>query len=226
MPEAKEIREQHVESMGAELGTVFHELWNECVLLHWKWEEFVTLFGSTPERVELLNRAAGAFFRIVQDTLWEDVLLHISRLTDPPSTFGKENLTLLRLPSIVDVKVRASVEALIQECLAKCEFARDWRRRRIAHRDLLLALEDSKAVPLAIATRKAAKDAIESVAKVLTAVEVHYEQSNTHYELRPLGNAETLLYVIREGIQAETKRRERIESGTYTAEDLERLPPI
>jgi hypothetical protein len=59
-----------------------------------KWEEFVVLFGTKPSRVDLVNRAAGGFFRLVQDTFFADVLLHLCRLTDPASTGGKDNLTI------------------------------------------------------------------------------------------------------------------------------------
>ncbi|SRR6266571_2593078 len=220
----EEVEQQYVDSMGAELGRVFHELGNECSWLHWKWGEYVTLFGSKPERIDLLNAASGAFFRIVQDCLWEDTLLHIARLTDPPESAGnKKNLTLQRLPPLVVPEVRAKVDALLQDCLAKSEFARDWRKRHIAHRDLQLALSEN-ARPLAHASRQTVRQSIESIATLLNGVESHYLHSEVAYEFTsPLPNAESLLYVLRDGIEVDRQRRKRLESGNIEPEDL--YPP-
>ena len=59
--------------------------------------EFERLFGDA-EHVELLNLVGGAFFADVQRILWDDQLLRLTRLTDPPRTAGKDNLTVKRLP--------------------------------------------------------------------------------------------------------------------------------
>lgn len=216
----EEVKQQYVDSMGAELGRLFHELGNECSWLHWKWGEYVTLFGSKPERIDLLNAAAGAFFRIVQDCLWEDTLLHIARLTDPPESAGKKNLTLQRLPTLVVPEVRAKVDTLLKDCLAKSEFARDWRRRRIAHRDLQLALSEN-ARPLEHASRQTVRQSIESIAAMLNGVESHYLHSEVAYEFTSqFPNAESLLYVLRDGVEADRQRRKRLESGNIEPGDL------
>lgn len=221
---SKEVEQQYVGSMGAELGRLFHELVNECSWLHWKWGEYVTLFGSKPERIDLLNAASGAFFRIVQDCLWKDTLLHIARLTDPPESAGKKNLTLQRLPTLVMPEVRAKVDTLLQDCLTKSEFARDWRRRHIAHRDLRLALSEN-AQPLAHASRQTVRQSIESIAALLNGVELHYLHSEVAYEFTsPLPNAESLLYVLRDGVEADRQRRKRLESGNIESGDIH--PPV
>lgn len=223
---SEEVRQEYAATMGRELGALFYLFWNECVWLHWKWNEYVALFGTKPERIDLLNRAAGAFFKVVQDTLWEDILLHISRLTDSPRSAGKNNLTLRRLPELLTPELRPSVERLLRECLTKCEFARDWRMRRIAHRDLGLALEDKSAAPLASASRKAVKEAVASISALLNVIDAHYRNTEVAFGmLDPLGGAESLLYVIRDGIEAEDAKRERLRSGTYTQTDIRR-PPI
>jgi hypothetical protein len=48
---------------------------------------------------------------MIQDRLGEAVFLHIARLTDPPFSFGKSNLTLLSLPGLIeDLKLKEAVE--------------------------------------------------------------------------------------------------------------------
>ena len=63
--------------------------------------EFERLFGDA-EHVELLNLVGGAFFADVQRILWDDQLLRLTRLTDPPRTAGKDNLTVKRLPDLCE----------------------------------------------------------------------------------------------------------------------------
>lgn len=220
---AEQVEQQYVNSLGSGLGRIFHRLANECSWLHWKWGEYVTLFGSKPERIDLLNESAGAFFRIVQDSLWEDVLLHIARLTDAPSSAGKDNLTLRRLPPLVVPEVRAEVDRLLNECMEESAFARDWRNRHIAHRDLLLALDEGT-VPLTHASRLVVGTALESIARLLNSIESHYRKSEVAYELAsPLENAESLLYVLRDGLEARKRRQQRLESGKLEPDDV--MPP-
>jgi hypothetical protein len=69
--------------MGPNLGPAFYRLWNDCAWLHLKWREYRSVFGTTEERIDLLNAAARGFFGVAQDVLWQDVILHICRFTDP-----------------------------------------------------------------------------------------------------------------------------------------------
>ena len=87
-----ENKADHVSKMGEEIGLIYDALWQEIAWIHKKWAEYVALFGTTPERIELLNQAAPSFFRTVQDSMWEDVLLHLARLTDSPRSMGKNKV--------------------------------------------------------------------------------------------------------------------------------------
>ena len=54
-----------------------------------------------------MNRSAGHFFRMVQDGLWEGIVLHVARLTDPSHSQGRkdrQNLTLHNLPDLIPDK--------------------------------------------------------------------------------------------------------------------------
>ena len=115
---AEEVKTYHIKSMGKELGPIFHALWNEVAWIYKKWGQYVELFGTKPSRIDLLNNAAPLFFRIVQDTLFEDILVHIARLTDPPKSVGKPNLTIKRLPALVTNKELAkNITELIELAL-------------------------------------------------------------------------------------------------------------
>jgi len=83
---SEESLEKYINEMGQDLGSVFHALNDELAWLYMKWGEYLELFGTKPTRIDLVNQAAGPFFRVVQDTLWEDTLLSIARLIDPPKS--------------------------------------------------------------------------------------------------------------------------------------------
>jgi len=219
---AEEVKRHHIEVMGDDLGSLYHAVWNELAWLYSKWGEYVELFGTIPSRIDLVNRAAGHFFRIVQDSLWEDALLHIARLTDPPKSVGKENLTIRKLPQlIVQEPLKTKVSELIDVAVEKAEFCRDWRNRHIAHKDLKLALS-SGAEPLKPASRAKVKEALSSISDVLNALSNHYMDSTTMFEgVGNGGGAVSLLYVIDDGLRAEEERNERRKAGDYRAADYQ-----
>jgi hypothetical protein len=211
---AAEARADYERVMGSELGAIYNALWPQLAWLHSKWAEYVELFGTKESRVCLMNEAAPRFFRIVQDSLWDDVLVHVARLTDPPKSAGRANLTIQRLPLLVEVTNKAEVEAKIAAALTRCAFARDWRNRRIAHRDYELELDLPGANPLTPTSRQMVREALESLCDVINAVGLHYlDATNLFDSGSSHSGALSLLYVIDAGLEAQRQRAARIHSG-------------
>jgi hypothetical protein len=207
-PHAPEDIEQHyIDAMSMELGQTFFRLLNESARVHLKWQEYVALFGTDPSRIELLNRAAAGFFRLVQESLWDDILLHISRLTDPRIVATKDTLTLERLPHLVDAELCPDAQRLLQVIHDKTLFARDWRIRRIAHPDVRAALHRG-AAPLEEATRQSVEEALDAIAQLLNIIECHYCGSAlTRYDRASHpGDAEALLQVLRQAVERRADR--------------------
>jgi len=219
---AEEVKQHHIEVLGEELGSLYHALWNELAWLYSKWDEYVELFGTKPSRIELINKAAGHFFRIVQDSLWEDTLLHIARLTDSPKSAGRENLTIKKLPEIIaDEGFKKRLSELVVIAVEKAEFCRDWRNRHIAHKDLGLAM-NTGAEPLKPASRAKVKEVLSAISDVLNAVSSHYMDSTTAFEgIGGSDGAVSLLYVLDDGIRAAEERNNRRMEGNYRAEDYQ-----
>jgi len=220
---AEEVQKEHVDTLGPDLGPVYHALYNECAWLHIKWHQFLVLYCTKPERIELLNRSAGLFFRIIQDTLWEDTLLHVARLTDQPRSMGKDNLTIQRLPPLIsDSAFRDDIQRLVTAAIDITAFARDWRNKHIAHRDLALALKEGpKKLPPA--SRSQVKEALQAVSRVLQRISEFYFKSEIRFDMVSEPNdAETLLYVIRDGVEAEERRMQRLREGKIEPEDIQR----
>ena len=224
---ADQIKLRYRSELGGSLGELYHELENEYYWLQYKWQEYVVLFGSAPSRIDLLNQAAPAFFHHLQDVLWDDLLMHLSRLTDGATgKRGRRNLTFAALPPLLPRPLRGEVADLVAKALAAAQFARDWRNRRLAHRDLLLAL-GQPAEPLMPASRAAIKDALVAQHTVINRVHNHFFHTDIAQEVieAPMG-AEHLLYVLHEGVTAEAARLERLRSGSIRAEDLEPPPQL
>lgn len=209
-----ESRGECIAAMGDELGNLFYELSNECTWLHLKWQQFVILYGTNPERVVLLNDIAPMFFGIVQECLWENVLLHLCRLTDPPKSAGKENLTLNLLPPLVTPVLAAHIELLIRGAAPKFDFARGWRNRRLAHYDRGLAMEEA-ANSLADASRRHVMEALSHIGEILNAVRSHYLDETAVYEfaIGQLGDADALVKFLRDTNDARSFRSQPEKSG-------------
>jgi hypothetical protein len=171
----EEVRNEYVRLMGADLGRLFHELTTEEDWLRDKWAVFQELFEHGQERIDLLNRAASNFFWSLHKLLFEDAMLHLSRLTDPPESNGKKtNLTVLSLPtSISDPKLKDSVEKAIKGLIKSCEFARDMRNRRLAHADLSTARNEHPHSLPAVKSEDIAR-ALQCLRTVLLLIEKYY----------------------------------------------------
>jgi hypothetical protein len=220
---AEEVRDDHVSRMGESLGKYYHALWQEVAGLHAEWSEYVELYGTKESRIDLLNKSAPLFFRLAQDAMWEAVLLNICRLTDHPGNEAKERLTIQRLPSLVDVRLKDQIGNLVTVARQKAAFCRDWRNRHIAHTDLALTLKEGVR-PLEPASRHGVRQAMVAIADVLKALSQHYLDSDIIFECRGSpGGALELLYVIHDGLAAAEDREERIRGGHFKGADLRPL---
>lgn len=210
----KETKDHHISSMGEELGRLFYALWQEVVWLHREWHEYVLLFGTKKSRIALMNDAAPEFFRIIQDGLFDLIVLRIARLTDPPKSVGKSNLTIQQLPLLIhDNPPQKTVIDLVNSAVAAANSCRERRHRHLAHRDLDLSLGVATN-PLSNMTRANIDDAIAALAKILNAVSSHYLHSTTEFRsVSTHGGSVALLRIIDDGLERRAKRMADLERG-------------
>ena len=160
---------QYERELGRRFSMIFDRLWSDWASALIRYEEFRELFGDA-ERVKLLNAIGGGLFRDVQQMSWSDLMLRLTRLTDPPKIAGKDNLTVNGLPDLCeDPDLRKEVGGLVREAVGAAEFARDWRNRRISHSDLARAIDPSPE-PLAEANLRKVKAALDAVHAVLDTI--------------------------------------------------------
>lgn len=217
---APQIRDDNIETLGQGLGELYTELWQDLARLHLKNEEYLALFSADQARFELLNRSAPRFFRLIQNSLWNDILLGITRISDTPNTGKSENLTVHRLPKLNShFDIAENLNLLLNEVDTSTKFARDWRNRHIAHRDLPLALQDQHAEPLAEASLNHVKEALSAIGKVLNCISQRYQGSTTMFEFgfvsSPKG-AKSMLFYLKEGVEAVEKKKDMERYSTKT----------
>jgi hypothetical protein len=144
-------------------------------------------------------------------------MLHIARVTDSQKTFKKDNLTILNLPNLVaDPLLKQELTALVDEVKKKTEFCRDWRHRRFAHHDLLLAVQDQQTVPLKVASKESVNAALSAIVDVMNAVERHYYKGPCDFAaIAAHTGVMTLLFTLGFGVKAREEMEAKIASGKF-----------
>ncbi len=212
---ADKVRSKYIAAMPEHLGDLYYELYNQAAWIHFKWMDFCRLYARDQETVDLVNEEAPAFFHNLQRMMWEDVLLHLCRITDPPKSAGKDTLTIRRIASLSpDPAVREQIEALTKDAEMKTKFARDWRNRRLAHRELPPSA-GGVAEPLGLASREQVDAALASIRDTLNFVERHFMGTEVWYErsIGSLGGIESLLSCLKDGVDARRAELEVLRNG-------------
>jgi len=176
-------QDKFVESMGQELGVTFYQLHTRLIELHIVWQQYRQLFAGTTGTIELLNRTAGLFFKIVQDELWDSVLLGISRMTDPATTKHNKNLTINALPLLIknNFPLRLEVEELCQHAVHVSSFAREHRNKRIAHQDHAY-YANRKTSELSGISQKLIEDMLKALRDTLNRIDGELRDTTVLYE--------------------------------------------
>lgn len=184
--------------MGAALGDLFFLLWQDLSWLNFTYSEFKQLFASGTDHVHLMKSSARDFFALVERLLWQDLFLGLCRITDPPRSASKDNLTVQRLPGLInESSLKVDVQDLVNQSVNLTQFARDWRNRQIGHRDLLKAMNPTLH-PLSSATRQDLDASITAPERTMNKVELFYLQSTTSFGMiRAERGANELMYHLR-----------------------------
>ncbi|HKU73982.1 MAG TPA: hypothetical protein VJR02_08695 [Pyrinomonadaceae bacterium] len=188
--------------MPSEIRAVFTALQDEVFWLHAKWNIHRQLFGTSEERIDLLNDFGPDLFQIIYDSLLHDVLLTMSRLTDPATSFKKENLTLSRLTNMIeetDYKdLLTEIRALQTKTDEHCEPFRRMRNRVIAHNDLAAALSHHHD-PLPDITRQMIDNGLSSIRDYMSAIDTFFDATETDYKQPHLrGDGDSLIHYLEE----------------------------
>jgi hypothetical protein len=199
----EQVRNEMVEKLGYDFGCLLNSLYNEISWLTFKWIEFRELYGTKESRFEIMNKTAPFFFSTIQKVLWQNLLLGVARITDPPETRGKKNTTLRALGQhIDDEEFKIEFENDISEILTESEFCRDWRNRWIAHMDYELSVNRASAAPLKTANRLKLRTTLEKIQALYNKVSFKYLNSSTPWQmLNSHAGALSLLHRLEDGLR-------------------------
>jgi len=157
--------------MGEEFGTVFYKLKSVWTYALIKSREFRLLY-SNRDNLGLINAIGGRFFASIQDVLYDDILLQLTRITDKPQIVGHKNLTIRMLPEYCDDEdLSREVEKLVLQVVIATDFARNWRNKRIAHMDYEHHM-DSISNPLESASLEKVQIALDAIHTVLNEIQM------------------------------------------------------
>jgi hypothetical protein len=216
-----EMKQRNIDTMGEALGRQYTALFQEFASLNLYWKEFLELFGTNDKRIARMNQSAPGFFQMLQEQQFETNMSHLARLTDSSKSVGKDNLTVRNLPELVtDPGFKAELDKHVEDIKQKTEFCREWRNRRFAHHDLLLATQDSRAKPLEPVTKEKIVAALKAISDMLNVMERFYYKGGCAFDVIAAHNgANALIYLLGFGVMGRDKMMERIKKGDFSGDD-------
>jgi len=195
-----------------ELEDIFRKVEDQVKYLHARWIIYKQLFGTSKERVNLLNESASTFFGIIQNVLLDDIQLTLSKLADPAQTKkGEANLSLEAIYKKIKGQKEGELHSKLKKILSnyrkKCEAFKKHRNKRIAHFDFETIRRKSKSLPGV--SRRTIESTLEELRNFMNEINSYYTDSETGYEHSlMLNNGDTLVEVLKRGLRYEELWRE------------------
>ncbi|MCA0872251.1 hypothetical protein LCL97_15555 [Seohaeicola saemankumensis] len=224
---AEDARRELIAQLGDGFGGDLYDLEQEYINLRIVWRFYRSFFATNSERVELLNKASGLYFYMIEQLKFEAVLLGICRLTDPVETGRgagiKLNLTVRRLEQYLDGGFVDEWSEMITQLDANINFARDWRNRKIAHSSYDL---QKGQVKLEGASREKVEAAFDAIEEIFRFVRRQFLDSEMIFE--PILTFEDEVRVLEklfDGLEVERANQEALEQALSEGnfDDFERL---
>ena len=206
-----EVKEHFAYIFGPELGTKYHVLRNQVIHVHMNWALIVEL-TKDQERRSLLNSTGRHFFFEVHRAFVNDVLLRLSRLTDPARQGQHDNLSLWALlDDICDPCIRFRIKKLIEDAEGKIRPLKQHRDKRIAHFDLDVALDPNVTLPPF--NDQSVDEALSAAGEVLEQLQEEYTGTSREQMWVPIDteqNIEHFLYYLTAGLDQSQARRDKL----------------
>jgi hypothetical protein len=184
-----EMLQDYTAAMGPKLGPAFHRLHND--------NEFLKLFAKSPAQMRDLNTAAPGFFNHVLDLWWDDMLLHIFRMTDDRT----DVLSVYTLLREAPAPLKPIIDSHIALITPATKFARHARHNSIAHRNVNVALG---VTPLTLGSLNDIREALKTIDDLIHAVEHHFLKTNpkNYDHLSNPGGVNSLLDIVERGLKS------------------------
>jgi hypothetical protein len=198
----------------ADLEDVFEKVREQVVWLHGRWIIYQQLFGTSVERVELLNRSASTFFFLIQETLMDDIQMILSKLADPAKTRSNRNLSLETVCDVVrtlnELELHANLERGLKQFREKCDNFKPRRNKKIAHFDYDTLMNQSSKY-LSDISSQMIEDALEELRRFMNMVDGHFRDCEVFYDIFEMeADAEALVHMLKYGLRYEALVRDDV----------------
>lgn len=215
------ICNKFINGMGNELGTLFFTIQKELLITTKKWEEYKDLFSTKGSRIDLMKKSAPLFFTLYEDSLVNDVLQSISRITDPPHLERKyKNASLGMILSLIKEKeLYRKVAVDINSLNELVKSVRHLRDKKISHIDYETLLNQQNVT--VNVDSKNIEDSLQKAHDIFNTIEDYFCKSKTVFSSFPsMGGAYELLRIIDLGLELEKMDEQKLRSGEYSMKDI------
>jgi hypothetical protein len=189
-------------SMPADLEEVYLALWQEVSWVHVVWNQYRVLFMKSEEQASFLGKMAPGFFRVCHDSLLDDVVLTLCRLTDPLKSCGRENMVMQRVADTAtaagnDEAFTARITGYLKSATEGCGALREHRNQRLAHADYDVTVHLK---PLAGFSQQKIEEVLKSVRDFINTIAEQFGDAPGEFQLPGvlLGEADTLVRLLRQ----------------------------
>ncbi len=193
--------------MEQEIKELYNFLAKELVDMNSRWIISKQLYTSK-DTVALLNQTAPSAFSLFFWSLYDSIILGISRLTDKPEGADKNHFTLLKLAQLMG---NDRIKREIAACKADLRPIRERRNRQKGH-------NDRRAPTIPVAARKEIDTALSALTRVMHSFEKELGLSPMAYDIPILPGDGTVLLSILKKYSDTTERIRRghmLGSTTY-----------
>ena len=200
--------------MSITLDALLEEIEQDVFRLTHIWETFRCLFATDKKHVDVMN--AGGFFVMLQHLLFDDAILRVSKLTDPPRNRHQESMSLERLLRATEWQTSDPVKwhryrSRLDNVEAACKPCRDHRNKRVSHKALELF---TNAISIHDPMMKMIDDARESIHRFLHDIRIDLGRGSLSFDLVDADrDAEKLIAYL--GNRASQKRPDAVSIITY-----------
>lgn len=120
-------------------GKYYESIYDQVVNLHIDWKTYRNIFAVSEEQFNFVKKIDENFFRVCENAIWDSTLMRIARLLDPPSSCGKDNISISFLYNDIEKELNDSNKFEIDDILTRLnqhkEKIKTLRDKRIAHAD-------------------------------------------------------------------------------------------
>lgn len=126
---------------------------NEAIVqMSYRWQIFCQLYDSGQDNIDTLNRRGSNVFQLLQKLIIDDVILSLSRLTDPSASAGNKNASIRNLLQLsrqfLESIVYDELDDILSRVSQEVRILRVHRNKALVHADIQYVLGKKRLPPL------------------------------------------------------------------------------